>query len=97
MIILMLILATITTDGQLLDAIKQVESGGDSEAVGDGGDSIGAYQIQRAYFDDAVEFDKSLAKYKYEDVKKDDVARKVIKAYCSEINLWSEKQSGDGQ
>lgn len=36
----------------LLDAIEQVESGGDSNAVGDGGAAIGAYQIHKIYVDD---------------------------------------------
>lgn len=66
---------------KLLDAIKQVESGGDDEAVGDNGRSLGGYQIQEAYFKDAQEFDSSLRVYKYEDVTKDNVARSVIRAY----------------
>jgi hypothetical protein len=37
----------------LLDAIRQVESGGNCNAVGDGGRSIGPYQIQRAYWQDS--------------------------------------------
>jgi hypothetical protein len=68
-----------------------VESGNDNTAIGDNGDSKGAYQIQRAYFKDAVEYDKSLRKYKYEDVKKDFVARLIIRAYlnryCTEKRL----------
>ena len=70
-----------TTRADLLEAIKQVESGGDSEAVGDNGQSIGAYQIQRAYFDDAVGFSPKLGAYQYEDVKKDNVSLLVIRAY----------------
>lgn len=38
---------------QLLLAIRTVESGGDCSAVGDGGRSIGPYQIQRAYYRDS--------------------------------------------
>jgi len=45
----------------LLDAIRQVESGGDDRAVGDGGNAIGAYQIWRAYHQDATEWVKALA------------------------------------
>mmetsp|Transcript_17324 Transcript_17324/g.34937 ORF Transcript_17324/g.34937 Transcript_17324/m.34937 type:complete len:117 (+) Transcript_17324:88-438(+) len=37
----------------LFDAIKQVESGGDENAVGDGGKAIGPYQIWKVYHDDA--------------------------------------------
>lgn len=35
-----------------LDAIEQVESGGDADAVGDGGRAIGAYQLHKIYVDD---------------------------------------------
>lgn len=45
----------------LLDAIRQVESGGDDRAVGDGGNAIGAYQIWRSYHQDATEWCKPLA------------------------------------
>ena len=41
---------------QLLDAIRQVETGGESDpanAVGDGGRSLGPYQITRAYWRDS--------------------------------------------
>jgi len=41
------------TIDDLLDAIKQVESGGDATKVGDGGAAHGAYQIHQAYFIDA--------------------------------------------
>lgn len=44
----------------LLDAIRQVESGGDDSAVGDGGKAIGAYQIWRVYWQDAVEWAPAL-------------------------------------
>ena len=36
----------------LLDAIEWVESKGDPNAVGDGGNAIGAYQIHKIYVDD---------------------------------------------
>ena len=39
--------------GRLLDAICWVESRGDVEAVGDGGRSLGAYQITKPYWTDA--------------------------------------------
>ncbi len=44
----------------LFDAIRQVESGGNSHAVGDNGKSRGPYQISRAYWDDACEYAVSL-------------------------------------
>lgn len=37
----------------LLDAIEQVESGGNCKAVGDGGNAVGAYQLWKIYVDDA--------------------------------------------
>tara|TARA_Y100000034_G_scaffold56340_1_gene69011 strand:+ start:732 stop:1154 length:423 start_codon:yes stop_codon:yes gene_type:complete len=67
------------TKSDLLDAICQVESDCDSGAVGDGGDSIGAYQIQWAYWYDAVEF--SGIGGNYEDVLNKEYARKIILAY----------------
>ena len=36
----------------LLDAIEWVESGGDANAIGDGGNAIGAFQIHKIYVDD---------------------------------------------
>tara|TARA_Y100000310_G_scaffold174686_1_gene174800 strand:+ start:209 stop:808 length:600 start_codon:yes stop_codon:yes gene_type:complete len=47
----------IITSGEkrLFAAIREVESGGDDYAVGDGGKSRGAYQIGRAYWKDAIE------------------------------------------
>lgn len=36
----------------LLDAIEAVESGGDANAVGDGGDAVGSFQIHKIYVDD---------------------------------------------
>ena len=40
----------------VLAAIRIVESNDDLNAVGDGGDSIGCYQIQKCYWLDAKEF-----------------------------------------
>lgn len=40
----------------VLTAIRIVESNDDPNAVGDGGDSIGCYQIQKCYWLDAKEF-----------------------------------------
>ena len=39
---------------RLLDALRQAESGGNDRAVGDGGKSRGPYQVQRAYWREAV-------------------------------------------
>jgi hypothetical protein len=40
------------TFDDLLDAIEWVESKGDANAIGDGGDAVGAYQIHKIYVDD---------------------------------------------
>ena len=44
----------------LLDAMQQVESGGNGCKIGDHGRSFGAYQIMRGYYNDAVEFNPRL-------------------------------------
>ena len=51
----------LTIDRDLLDAIRQVESRGNSCAIGDGGRSYGAYQIMEPYYSDALQFNPSLA------------------------------------
>jgi len=64
---------------KLLDAICKVESNCDPSKVGDDGDSIGAYQIQYAYWLDATEF--SGIGGEYEDVLNDEYAQQIILAY----------------
>jgi soluble lytic murein transglycosylase-like protein len=66
----------------LLDAIVQVESGGNPKAVGDGGKAIGAFQIHRSYWKDAVAFDKTLGGT-YNDCFDPAYARRVVIAYMS--------------
>jgi len=73
---------------QLLDAIMEQETGGEDDpnnAVGDGGDSLGAFQIQEAYWQDAVEQDPSLAEngQTYDSVTDESYARDVVAAYMS--------------
>ena len=55
------------------DAIRKQETGCEKDplnAVGDGGRSIGPYQIMREYYSDAVERNPELGKrIKYEDLK----------------------------
>lgn len=72
--------------GRFLDAVRQVETGGmlndGRGAVGDGGDAIGPYQIHRAYFIDAVAYDKSLSTHKYEEcLNNKELSERVVKAY----------------
>ncbi len=64
-----------------LDALIQVESGGDAEAVGDDGKALGVLQIHQVYWQDAVEISSDLATRKYEDVKDPEYAERVVIAY----------------
>lgn len=60
----------------LLDAIRQVESGGKTgRIVGDDGRSLGPYQIQKPYWQD------SGVPGKYRDVERADYAERVMLAY----------------
>ncbi|HOB76351.1 MAG TPA: hypothetical protein PKG54_17710 [Phycisphaerae bacterium] len=59
----------------LFDAIREVESGGNPDAVGDGGRSIGPYQIQWAYWKD------SGVPGKYHQVRDHRYAERVMIAY----------------
>ena len=68
--------------GDFVKAIAQVESGGDDNAVGDNGKSLGRFQIQKAYWKDAVDHQKHLkVNRKWEDVKYADYAEQVMLAY----------------
>ena len=71
-----------STHDRLLAAICTVESNCNDDAVGDGGDSIGAYQIQYAYWKDATDFDKSIGG-SYQDCKNSEYSRKIVLAYWS--------------
>ena len=65
---------------RLLDAIRIVESGGNDNAGGDGGNAIGPYQIWRNYWKDAVDHDPSIGG-KYEDCFDQKYAEKIVNAY----------------
>lgn len=70
----------------ILDAIRTVETGGERDpdnAVGDGGDALGAYQIHRSYWIDATEKDPALRALGYESVKDRAVAERVVIAYLT--------------
>jgi hypothetical protein len=64
----------------LFRAIGQVESGHDDNAVGDGGASIGRYQIQEPYHRDALEYHKTIGGV-YTDVRNPRYAERVMRAY----------------
>lgn len=65
-----------------MSAIRQVESSGNDNAVGDKGKAIGPYQIHRDYWKDALEYDPSIGG-KYSDCFNEEYARKVVIAYMS--------------
>ena len=70
---------------RILDAIRLQETGGEKDpanAVGDKGKSIGPFQIQRGYWQDAIDYDPSIGG-KYEDVRDEDYARRIVIAYLS--------------
>lgn len=71
---------------EILNAIRKQETRGEKNpnaAVGDNGDSIGAYQIQKSYWIDAVEKNPSLKERGYEAVKDPAYAEQVIIAYMT--------------
>ena len=65
---------------KLLNAICEVESGCDSTAVGDDKKAIGAYQIWKVYWIDAIEHDPSIGG-EYEDCYNKEYAEKIIFSY----------------
>lgn len=79
---------------ELLDAIRQVETGGckdPANAVGDGGKAIGPFQIHRCYWQDAIDYDPNIGGV-YADCKSEEYARKVVSAY---MRRYSPKGAGD--
>lgn len=66
---------------RLLHAIWMVEASGRLHPPdGDGGKSIGPYQISRAYWQDAVAFDPAIGG-QYEDCRDKEYAERVVLAY----------------
>ena len=68
------------TVDQLLDAMYTVESTRGRILVGDEGKAIGPYQIWKAYWQDAVEWDKTIGG-KYQDCMNKAYAEKIVRAY----------------
>ena len=72
---------------RLLDAIRQVESGGRADAVGDQGRALGPYQIRRSYYRDAArqirhEGGKRVDDRNWRgDVRDEATARRLVLAY----------------
>ena len=69
---------------QTLDAIRQVETGGEPNdgigAVGDNGNAIGPYQIWKVYHTDAAERDSTLTDYRRCLLSKE-YSERVVRAY----------------
>ncbi len=89
---------------ELFNALKQVESGGKENAVGDGEKAIGPYQIHRSYYDDAVRANPSLKDNgkTYEDCKgvgstaySEDVISSYMGKYATEGRLGREPTDED--
>ena len=66
----------------ILRAISKVESNHKDSAIGDNGKAIGRYQIHKVYWQDAVQYDRTIGG-KYEDCKDPVYARKIVIAYLS--------------
>ncbi len=64
---------------QLLDAIAQVESRSDRNAVGDSGRAIGVYQIHQRYWQDGTRI--LGIDWPYKDATNPAKARQVVRAY----------------
>lgn len=87
---------------QFWTVLIQVESGGNPKAIGDNSKAIGIAQIHRAYWQDAVEYDKTIGG-KYEDCFNPNYSKKIVRAYvnryCSRgsIESWARlHNSGPG-
>jgi hypothetical protein len=75
-----------TDTRRILDALRQVETGGSRDpdrAVGDNGKALGRFQIWEVYWKDACEYDKSLSSRPYTDVTDPEYAKRVVIAYLS--------------
>ena len=75
----------------LLDAIEQVESGGDANAIGDNGNAVGSYQIWKIYVDDVNRINRigytdkysDPIQYDYNDRKSKYLSRYMVKTYLT--------------
>jgi soluble lytic murein transglycosylase-like protein len=65
----------------------QVESGGNSFAIGDAGKALGALQIHKAYWQDAVNYDRTIGG-KYQDCTNKVYSIKIMTAY---LNRYAKK------
>lgn len=79
------------TRDEVLDAIRQVETGGQKnggrDAVGDGGAALGPFQIHRVYWQD------SGVPGRYEQCKDPVYARRVVVAYMARYAKGADAES----
>lgn len=77
-----------------IEALHRVETGGRSGAIrGDGGAALGPLQIHRAYWHDAIQYDRSIGG-RYEDVVNLRYAARIVDAYMRRY-AWAAYRSGD--
>ena len=76
----------------LLPLLATVESGGDPNAVGDGGAARGLYQIHRGYWSDGCRELK--VQWPYRDAVRPDRARQVVIGYLKRYGRHYEKSTG---
>lgn len=77
-------------DSALVAAIRQVESGGDDLAVGDGGRARGAYQIHARAWKDACEFGG--VKWSYDLAFSEPHARQAMRWYWSRYKAYTNEE-----
>ena len=77
---------------KLILAIIAVESGGDPNAIGDGGDAFGILQIHSAYVQDAAEYAK--ADWTHEDAFDPETSKEIFAAYMKRYARDSRRPEG---
>jgi len=86
----------------LLDAIIQVESGYNENAIGDNGEALGIAQIHKICVDDVNRIEKIIAKkegrrptqFTYEDRKSSDKSKQIMRIYLSWYGANYKKNTG---
>ena len=76
----LLAITLVLSQQNLLDAICQVESNCNSDAVGDNGNAIGPYQIWYVYWQDAIEHRPEIGGSYHNCVNKE-YSEKIVSAY----------------
>lgn len=76
----------------LLDAIEQVESGGDPNAIGDNGEAVGAYQIHKIFVRDVNRI-LGRKEYEYDDRLDRNKSRQMAEIYLRHYGGTAEEMS----